>query len=665
MTTIVSDTGIRVVPSMPTFGVASTSDLPTESFRPADEPGPKQLPPALSIFLAIFTPLVLGLVIWYVSGALLVSSGRHKATSFCCVDGARHLTQSINSSIDPCVNFTGYVCYNASRNRSTVMDLHQRLLEDILAAMPNAVTTWTSPAANTLSGFYKSCLVMPWSKEGILRNLTSIVIEKGRIQAAMTAREILDFFLKMSLQYRLPAAINIKKKFTFNALNNASTHIDISQARYAISELCTRCNDCIALVLQQFNRKIGCNVSEVGLLRFGSELPINKNGTAATETDDFGQLADLFKSVSLVEWKNALSAAYVDLREIDRVDVEGKPQLRKFMSSLSNPSNQPTSIAFIVAYSVLSSFSHFVSDLSHEAGGSQEVFCNRSVHGLAHTWEQLRSDMSSNIGKSWEIHVIFEVVIKAISRTVTNSSLFAAADHLAAKAFLRSLTLLLPHEYAVADNHPPNMTLVYLRDHFNMLEYEQWLMRKKTKIHVFGSPALRVHQLTLSAGNKVLVPTSFYHDLTHHSESSVMHNLPWLGTNIAYFVWDLLVFQVSWTKATANNLMDMRQCLRKSHTRPGTVSRRSVSLVLALKSLLNSLDQTDLYVPRTLDARWRLSHGQFFFLRMVERSWCHRDHSALRTVQWVEMNSALDLTPEFSEAFHCHAATAQRGSCFA
>ncbi|KAL1483738.1 hypothetical protein MTO96_032982 [Rhipicephalus appendiculatus] len=652
---------------MPTFGISSTSatDVPTESFRPVDEPGPKQLPPALSIFLAIFTPLVLGTVIWYVSGALLVSSGRHKATSFCCIDGARRLTQSINSSIDPCVNFTGYVCYNASRNRSTVMDLHQQLLEDILTTRPNAATTWTSPAASTLSGFYKSCLVMPWSKEGILRNLTSIVLEKGHIQASMTAKEILDFFLKMSLQYRLPAAIDIEEKFTLNTLNNATARIDISQPRYAISELGTRCNDCIALVLQQFNSKIGCNVSEVGLLRFGSKMPVNKNRTAPTETGDFGELADLFQSVSLVEWKNALLAANVDLREIDRVDVEGKPQLRNFMSSLSSPPNQPTSIAFIVTYSVLSSYGHFMSDLSHEAGGSQEVFCNRRVHGLAHTWEQLRSDMSSNIGKSWEIHVIFEVVIKAISRSVTNSSLFAAADHLAAKAFLRSLTLLLPHEYAVADNHPPNMTLVYLRDHFNMLEYEQWLIRKKTKIHVFGSPELRVHQLTLSAGHKVLVPTSFYHDLTLHSESSVMHNLPWLGTNIAYFVWDLLVFQISWTKATARNLIDMRQCLRQSRAQPGTVSRRSVLLVLAMKSLLNSLDQTDLYVPRTLDARWRLSHGQFFFLRMVERSWCHRDHSALRTVQWVEMNSAFEMTPEFSEAFHCHTAPVQRGSCFA
>ncbi|KAL3213835.1 hypothetical protein MRX96_035080 [Rhipicephalus microplus] len=563
MTTTVSDNGVRVLPAMPVFGIASTSaaDMPTESFRPVDEPGPKQLPPALSVFLAIFTPLVLGLVIWYVSGALLTSSGRHKAASFCCIDGARRLTQSINSSIDPCVNFTGYVCYNASRNRSTVMDIHQQLLEDILTTRPSSAATWTSPAASTLSAFYKSCLEMRWSKEDILRNLTSIVIEKGHIQAAMTAREILDFFLKISLQYRLPTAINVDEKFILKVLNNASARIDISQPRYAISELCTRCNDCIALVLQQFNRRIGCNVSEVGLLRFGSQMPVNKNRTAATKTGDFGELADLFTSVSLVEWKKALSAANVDLREIDRVDVEGKSQLRNFMSSLSSPSNQPTSIAFIIAYSVLSSFNHLESDLFHDAGGSQEVFCNRRVHDLDHTWEQLRSDMSSNIGKSWEIHVIFEEVIKAISRSVANSSLFAAADHLAAKAFLRSLTLLLPHEYAVADNHPPNITLVYLRDHFNMLEYEQWLMRKKTKIHVFGSPELRFHQLTLSAKNKLLVPTSFYHDLTHHSESSVMHNLPWLGTNIAYFVWDLLVFHIPLTKATAKNLMDMHQCL--------------------------------------------------------------------------------------------------------
>ncbi|KAH6931560.1 hypothetical protein HPB50_025257 [Hyalomma asiaticum] len=667
MTTVVSDSGIRVMPAMPTFGIASTSasDVPTESFRPIEEHGAKQLPPALSIFLAVSTPLVLGLVIWYVSGALLVSSGRHTATSFCCADGARHLTQSINSSIDPCVNFTGYVCYNASRNRSTVMDLHQRLLENMLTTGPNVASPWTSPAARALSGFYRSCLAMPWSKEGVLRNLTSIVIEKGHIEAAMTTREILDFFLKMSLQYRLEAAINIEHMFTFNALNNASAHIAISQAEHAISELCARCDDCIALVLEQFNGNVGCNVSEVDLLRFASQLPEEKNETAVKETGDFGELADLFQTVSLVEWKKALSAADVDLREIDRVDVEGKPQLRNFMSNLSSPSNQPTSIAFIVAYSVVSSFRHFATDLSHDSGGSQEVFCNRSVHRLAHTWEQLRSDMSSNIGKSWEIHVIFDVVIKAITQMVMNSSLFAAGDHLAAKAFLRSLTLLLPHEYAVADNHPPNMTLVYLRDHFNMFEYEQWLMRKKTKIHVFGSPELRVHQLKLSAGNTILVPTSFYHDLTHHSESSVMHNLPWLGTNIANFVWGLLVGNLSWTKATSNNLVDMRQCLRQSHSRPGALSPRSVNVVLALRSLLNSMDQTSLYVPRTLDARWRLSHGQFFFLRMVERSWCDRDHSSLRTVEWTEMNSALDLTPEFGEAFHCQTPSMQRGNCFA
>lgn len=666
MTAVLTGTGIRVVTAPPPFRVASVSasDVPTETFRPIDEPGVKQLPPALSIFLAIFTPLVLGMVIWYVSGALLVSSGRHKATSFCCVDGARHLTQFINSSIDPCVNFTGYVCYNVSRNHSTVTDLHQRLLENMLRTGATAATSWTSPAARTLAAFYRSCLVMPWSKEGIVRNMTSIVIDRGHVHAAMTVREILDFLLKMSLQYRLPSAINIEQKLTLNALNNASAHIAISQGQYAITELCPRCNDCIGFVLKQFNSKIGCNVSEVDLLRFGSQLALLKSGTTANETGDFGELADLFESVSLVEWKNALSAAYVDLREIDRVYVEGKPQLRNFMSRLSSPSNQPTSIAFIVAYSVLSSFSRFETELSHEAGGSQEVFCNRSVHGLSHTWEQLRSDMSSNIGKSWEIHVIFDVVIKAISQVVMNSSLFAAGDHLTAKAFLRSLTLLLPHEYAVADNHPPNMTQVYLEYHFNMLEYEQRLMRKKTKLHVFGSPASRVHHLTLSAGNKVLVPTSFYHDLTHLSESSVMHNLPWLGTNIANFVWDILVDDISWTKATANNLADMRQCLRRSHVRPAAVSPRSVGVVLALRSLLNSLDQTSLYVPRTLDARWRLSHGQFFFMRMVERSWCDRDHSALRTVEWTEMNAALDLTPEFGEAFHCQTSSAQRNSCF-
>ncbi|KAH7945168.1 hypothetical protein HPB49_007314 [Dermacentor silvarum] len=627
MTAVLTGTGIRVVTAPPPFRVASVSasDVPTETFRPIDEPGVKQLPPALSIFLAIITPLVLGMVIWYASGALLVSSGRHKATSFCCVDGARHLTQFINSSIDPCVNFTGYVCYNVSRNHSTVTDLHQRLLENMLRTGATAATSWTSPAARTLAAFYRSCLVMPWSKEGIVRNMTSIVIDRGHVHAADDA---------------------------------------ISQGQYAIAELCPRCNDCIGFVLKQFNSKIGCNLSEVDLLRFGSQLALQKSGTTANETGDFGELADLFESVSLVEWKNALSAAYVDLREIDRVYVEGKPQLRNFMSRLSSPSNQPTSIALIVAYSVLSSFSRFETELSHEAGGSQEVFCNRSVHGLSHTWEQLRSDMSSNIGKSWEIHVIFDVVIKAISQVVMNSSLFATGDHLTAKAFLRSLTLLLPHEYAVADNHPPNMTQVYLEYHFSMLEYEQRLMRKKTKLHVFGSPASRVHHLTLSAGNKVLVPTSFYHDLTHLSESSVMHNLPWLGTNIANFVWDILVDGISWTKATANNLADMRQCLRRSHVRPAAVSPRSVGVVLALRSLLNSLDQTSLYVPRTLDARWRLSHGQFFFMRMVERSWCDRDHSALRTVEWTEMNAALDLTPEFGEAFHCQASSAQRNNCF-
>lgn len=508
-------------------------------------------------------------------------------------------------------------------------------------------------------------MTMPWSKEVILRNLTSIVIGRGYVQKAMTASEILRFSLKMSLQYRLPTTIYTEQRFILSALNNATTYIAITQRVHTATELYSRCTDCIGLVLKQFNHKIGCNVSENDLLRFGNELGTQNTANATNKIGDFGELADLFESVSLVEWKNALAAAYVDLREIDRVDVEGKPHLRSVMSSLSNSSKQPASIAFIVVYSVLASFSQFERELSLDASGSQAVFCNHSVHELSHTWEQLRSDMSSNIGKSWEIHAIFDVVTKAVSQMVMNSSVFAAGDHLAAKAFLRSLKLLLPHEYAAGDNHPPNLTEAYLEDHFRMLEYEHRLMHKKTKMHVFGTPESRVHHLTLSAGNQLLVPTSSYRDLVHLSESSLMHNLPWLGTNIANFVWDLLIAEMSWTTATMKNLMALRQCFRRLHSRPSTVTSRSVGVVLALRSMINSVDQKNLYVPRTLDSRLRLSHGQFFFMRMVEKSWCDRDHSALKNVEWTEMNAALDLTPEFGEAFHCQTSPAELRSCLA
>lgn len=647
-----NDAGIRMTPSPPfTNSGVTGSEVPIESFRPFDETGSKPIPPALSVCLAIFTPILLGVVIWYAVAAMVASSGGHKATSFCCAEGARRLTEVMNSSIDPCLNFTGYVCHSANRNRSTVEGLHRDLLENMLSGAGS--TNWSSPTASTLTAFYGSCLAMPWSKEGIIRNLTSAIIERSGVRTAMTPSEILNFSLTMSLQYRLVATIYVVQKYTYDAPQNASTKLIITQKKPTITELYSRCTDCINLVLKQFNRELGCNVSEIDLVHVGNELRINQSEHPVNESGDFGVLGDVFESVTLVNWKEALAAAYIDLRDVDKVDVEDKVHLRHIMKILSNSLKQPSSIAFLVVYSVLSAYARFERELSSEANSSQELFCNQSVHRLSHTWEKLRSDISSDAGKSWEIHAIFDAVVKAISDMVMNGTLLATGDHLAAKALLRGLTLLFPHQYATDDNHPPNMTGLYLENHLTMIRYEQQLLHKKLKMHVFGSPVSRVLRLTLSGKSKILVPTSFYRDIELRPDSSVMHNLPWVGTNIANFVWNVLLSHPYWTKETQDSFLALRQCLRRLHPKPATVNMRSVAIVLSLKSLMNCVDRRSLYVPRTLEARWRLSHGQFFFMRMVDKSWCDRDHSELRSVKWAEMNSALDLTPEFGEAFRC------------
>lgn len=636
------------------------ADVPNEGFRPLDEPRPTLLSPTLSIAFAIGIPFVTGIILWFVADHLQQHlSHATVPRPFCCPEEARQLYLSANTALDPCGNFTGYVCFNFDKGgRSPRRDLRSRPLEDILRDAP----TSSSPRdpSKTLAAFFRSCATYRWTTESLLSEVTSAIIRYGDVKVSMRALDILRFCLLMSVKYHIGAIFSVRRSVTWDPRWNLTTRFRLSVGQDTMTEFRRNCPHCIRYVLKIFRSKLGSNITEDDLQRLSAQILMPTSDDNINERGNTSLLGDIFESITLDNWLHILQNASLDTGSIAGASVKYARHLRTVMRILSNPANQPASIAFMVAFSTF----EFVENMNVRTtlspeGTPQIEYCKQSLVSLQHACEQLSGHHASSEAKDQQLREIYASVIQYIERLATSGKIFQAEDHEAARSLLRGLELLLPRDYAFPDVPLPGLTDSYIQNYFAMQGYESLAKESKLRLHVMGQPRKRALHLTLSAGNKILVPPEYYEHLREADKSPWLSNLPWLGTNMAAFIWGLLFEEASWRNGTLRAIKAFEDCTRAEYFNSGSAP----SLVSALKSVhkmvLESVGGNDFDQAKHVWNTWNLSLNQFLFMRFV--------HTCLCDNKWgiynFDVNAVLQRLLEFRVAFACPNFQTHRQTC--
>ncbi|XP_064487819.1 uncharacterized protein LOC135400011 [Ornithodoros turicata] len=544
----------------------------------------------------------------------------------CCPEEVKRLASTVDRSLDPCGNFYYYVCSNYERlGLGPFLSIGDRLLHEIR----RSGSVNSSQDKYHLWQYDHSCMNTIWPVTTFASDLTSGIIEEFAVRARMTQQEVALFLLRTNVVYRIGNVIAV-----------------IVNAKEMFSKI---------KAIAAFNSLLKTDVNQDAIKAVNDILP---EQDYAHNFENFSLFRDIFSDVPQESWNELQDEAPVAFDTSKPIIISNVAKLKKVLSVLANPKNQPASVALMTVSAVFNALVRF--KLPNRKSKSSSLYdrlnsiCFQQLKSLGHLITTMYATELTNRAKDDHIIEIHTAVMKSISSPEVSGTVFSEEDQPLVSSVLQNIRLVLPSEYVLTDIDFPNMTDEFGRNFLRGLTYEAKYRQAKVRQQLPRD--VNENADTMLVNNSLYVSSRYYAASNFESPNRMVLNMAIVGIRMAESLWQYLMTGRNWSNETSTKADGVLNCSHGSLVDAAQVSRRT----LAVRTVLRALDRSGWNNKQTWQD-WKLSLGEVFYMWYVNSECMPQNARG----DGENVNAPLRKIEDFIETFQCPAGSsmAQMAAC--
>ncbi|KAH6941265.1 hypothetical protein HPB50_015454 [Hyalomma asiaticum] len=570
----------------------------------------------LSIVVAID---VLFVLLTILVGIRFAATGPEKPNSttqqgytFCCKEEATKFAAVIDTAVSPCNSLYEYVCRKVQQtDNSTDVELVSGVENSIFDGP--LLSSSTGRAGQLLRHYYMSCshTVNESNLTQIAADVVAFLLDSGVVKAKMSSRSVVGSFFSTILPIGGFFIVNIK------ITQQPVAHTMI--VKLAEPENLTACDHCKG-IMQVINQRMGTNFTTEDVQRFRSAAVLKTLCTASTGSIHL--LKNLFHVVQPSDIEMILNSSLLMNSSLSPivVTVYCFDEISDLISSLSAPSHQPLSSAFLVADAAARLVGQLFAVIPDKE--RKTTFCKTQARALRNLWNDYLVDHAVTVEKNIVVANLYESVKAAVLKSFLDQKVFDehAGEQRVAIDIIDGMVMVLPGDSlptGLSLPSTPNTSLTLLAHYYYMQRYE-FLADRIRVFQDLPDSATNLGSVAVRRGHKLYIPAGYYLSLQHASKWLSLIHFPKLGAMLASFMWHAVLYERDWSPKTTLRIRGFTECFGSKYLgklRIGEPERMIAGSALALHSLKRASRDDDLsYVPVEVTEGFMLSHAQFFYL---------------------------------------------------
>ncbi|KAH6934223.1 hypothetical protein HPB50_021943 [Hyalomma asiaticum] len=570
-----------------------------------------------------------------------------------------------NESLNPCVNFHQYACYNYHRS-----SLKGPLSSNGPEEREVLLRTSSNEAGRAIFTYFQSCLLAHWNPKNAVRSAVQALLKMVYVSVDMTELSMFILISKLSLVYDVTTDPQIYKKLHGHLLgatwrDEVGDHVrDCDVSLYVIaqpSDLCysarflPRTKPMSEAALEEVTGALNVNVTARDLSELSRRL-CGVNGERHLTSSDATVLNSLVPGVSSKVWKD-VAEELTDTEIKGRVVHSAVEVLKHRFLLLTDRSLQPLTSALVIVNAAVALTAENI--VTYEDPRYYDEFCSVSTRALTPLWTL--SHVLSFSAKTEHNHVIlrtFDSLVDAIAAEA--EGLLANDTSVPVRQLLRKITLVLPYHV-----YPIDATIPKLGGNFftNVLLVRQHRLVERNHRAPAGIPQSVVQALAArqpySTRDYVAIPLAQYTSVALQSSMTLLP-MALLGFSMADRIWSAFLQAVSALRG--NRSFDAFKCDSRDYfPYPGAdYYWRVVEWPLrALRFSVRSLNITGWHQKSVYSGHWRTSMSQVFYRLVMFCHYCSGPHRSVESPV-EDATSFIARSADFLQAFDCAVQTHDR-----
>ncbi|KAH6923536.1 hypothetical protein HPB50_002158 [Hyalomma asiaticum] len=603
----------------------------------------------VSTFLcAVFSALLLGLVLLATFGRSSVSRSSKNASSFCCPDEARAVLRGLNASVDPCEDFYGHVCSLADGGTNVRLSPTIRVAVMRRRLEMDAVGAGSSAAGRLLASIKKHFLEKEESLQEDIADFAAAIVGTGLANELMNSSSMVRFFAELSFRYGLPGVLS------FSVPNDgAALSIERNDNCFLEDD-----NSFVEPALYVVNGALRLSVTAGQLAQFEKRLPVPMRADAS-KTRSQALRVSPFSALSEHDWAaivdDVIKPAFQSLKDVAMREEE---RLSDVLSFLADVSHQPTAVAYAVVCTAVKSLEKIDNSAVGLRDYSKQISCK--ALGICEIEDRIVMDAVHSRSMDSYIRTSFTRTRANVIRRVKAHPMFDGTAAQQVTGELDKLTLMLPEEIIASDLPLPGLSETFAHNLFAARSYAFDVRKAKVARKIPSAESLFLPSLVRS-GYVIYVPTNMYALFYHKAQKPDALHAPVLAMEMAIQMWSFLL-EGPWSPRTRENIDLRLECFMQRYAN-GSDSGKSqvtVATALAVVSAIDAAMTTNWNVVGIVD-NTRVSAGRLVYIEWVY----DRCAGFPETTSPLDINVVIRNSPAFAKTFECPANSpmAQRICC--
>ncbi|KAL1467040.1 hypothetical protein MTO96_005903 [Rhipicephalus appendiculatus] len=518
-----------------------------------------------------------------------------------------------------------------------------------------------------------------------LLELAAGLAETTGLKPDMTAGEVLNYFLHVSLKFHTESLLVVEKPGRdLPSLRLMPYDIRLNKSQLELFGIA------LDAVVDRFNAEFNTSVSSADVIALDSKLRLEYSPESAFEKFRIDQIGELIPSYTSQRWvKDLASFGWSDVANVIELYVRDHVQVTAIFNTLLDKENGPAVFGYLLAYTVACAYSGFDTRWELQLPSSVSSACLRnSLEKFHNTWQLTYARMFASPERTALVNATFRFVLEAVIADVQNSSL-SALEKLQAVNVLSGVTIVPPPREVVIPG-ASNALLPTSEDfglaYYSGLEHEFSLTKGLT---LLGMPhGIDQHRPATMFDLRVFPSAVFYPymDFDNPTSSAAVSNMPVMGMSFAQLLWAAVVKSLRGSSGSSRAFSELHECASFRNDDKGAEDNSNTSVstgtddsgsggqrpfdivpLLALKSVLRTMgvSKAGWHERRLSWSDWNLSHAQFFYDRYVFFTCFFGEKREPRLIM-EDVNAVLAYVRDFAKAFACSGSSAmmKKRPCF-
>ncbi|KAK8760818.1 hypothetical protein V5799_027920 [Amblyomma americanum] len=622
---------------MATVSPAPSLDTPaTSSPTVALKTSQNFLPVVAATIGAAVSTFVFFLVVLAAFGGSKAHPALQDIRSFCCPDEAQAVLQVVNLSADPCDDFYAHVCsrvdagtpghlspmFRIAMKRKIVEYGSVRAANSAAGQMLAAIKKRTRGGANLLG-------------EDVAEFVTAIA-QAAAVGQKMELFHVVRLFAELSMRYGLRSLVSfsVSKSGTIAkiqrndgcALDSAHTD-DVGSAANAFNKVL---NDTV-------------NVGELRQLHDNLQTIQGVNHSkAASRIIPFSP----FSGLSEHEWaaisRDLILSLYPNVTE---VETREEDRINDFLTLLMKAPHQSTALAYIVICTAYMTRDKMDDILSTKPAHGLGISCQ--LLGVCEIEDIFFAQVFSSRNMNNYVRSLFRTIRLKVTDQASGHPVLGGKSKQEIARELDKLRLMLPEDIAASDLRVPTVSKTFVANLLAARSYAFDVRKAKVSRKIPAANSLSL-PVVVRREEVIYVPTNVYALLGQKPNKKAALGIPVMGVDMAAEMWSYLL-ERPWPDESRRNIKTRLECFKQNglNGSHNADSLRAAAIALGVESSMDAM----------MTAQWKtvsiVKDTPISLGRLVYLTWVYDRCAAVPGESRLDINSALQHSPGFVEAFGC------------